>query len=321
VNLRARSLLATLLATAPLAACGGPTELHSGVSSTTELDSGVSSMTELDSGVSSTELDSGVSSTTGVVHLCDGSAGARLAARGGGGGPIEPGLQMLAENGWEYLIVTGTCETWVLSSLWQPLRHLTLSSEQERALVADLRVGRWSALAARTPPGGSCFDAGSITFRFDQVRYDSSACGLDPADELALVDAAFDQKLQELAGAGAAADGDVRYLVVEDDGSAGMDIVFDNPATWPLGAAPAAVAVTRAQLVVPPFGGRSLRASGDDARALRALRDDFLAGRIGNMMYGGFIPIVTADGMRFDLYVRDVSPFEGADGLIGPGIF
>jgi hypothetical protein len=292
VILRTRSILATLLATAPFAACGG-----------------------------STELGAGVSSTTSAVHVCDGSAGARLAARVGGGGPSEPGREMLAENGWEYLIVTGTCDAWVLPSESQPLRHLTLSSEQERALVRDLRVGRWSALSARTPPAGGCADAGSITYRFDQVHYESPACGLDPADEFALVDAALDPKLQQLAGAGVAADGDVRYLLIEGDASTGLDYAYKNPATWPLGAAPAALAVTRAQTFAQPTAGRSLRASGDDASGLRALRDDFLAGRIGNMMYAGFIPIVAADGMRFELYVRDAAPFEGTDGLIGPGVF
>ena len=292
VNIGARSSLATLLATAALAACGG-----------------------------STELGAGASSATGAVDVCDGSAGPRLAARVAGGGPSEAGREMLAENGWEYLIVTGACEAWVLPSVSQPLRHLTLSSEQESALVRDLRVGAWSALSARTPPAGGCSDAPSLTYRFDQVRYVSPGCGVDPKDEFALVDAALDPKLQQMAGAGVAADGDVRYLLVEGDGSTGLDYLYKSPATWPLAAAPTAVAVTRAQLFVPPLVGRSRRASGDDARGLRALRDDFLSGRIGNMMYADFIPIVTADGQRFELYVRDATPFEGADGLIGPGVF
>lgn len=269
----------------------------------------------------STDLGVGVSSTTGAVHVCDGSPGVRLAARVGGGGPSEPGREMLAENGWEYLIVTGACEAWVLPDVSQPLHHLTLSSEQESALVGDLRVGRWSALAARTPPGGGCADASSLTYRFDQVRYESPGCGIDPQDEFALVDAALDPKVQQLAGLGAAADGDVRYLLIEGDASAGSDSFYENPATWPLGVAPATAALTRAQSFSQPTVGRSLLASGDDARGLRALRGDFLAGLVGNMMYAGFIPIVTADGTRFELYVRDASPFEGADGLIGPGVF
>jgi hypothetical protein len=292
MNRRARSLGTLLLVGATLAACG-------------------------DAG----GLVGGGSPTTSALRICDGSAGVRLAARVGGGGPVGLGRYMRSENGFEFLLVTGTCEAWVLPDDAQPLRHLMLTPAQETALVTDLRVARWSALAMRTPPGGGCSDAGSLTCRFDQVHYESPGCGVDPTDEFALVDGAFEAKLQELAAAGAPADGDARYLVIEGEGSPAADVYYKNPVTWPLGVAPSTVAVPQDQIFAQPTTGRSLRASGDDARTLRALRADFLAGRIGNVMYEDYIPILTADGAYYELYVRDASPFEGADGLIGPGVF
>jgi hypothetical protein len=42
---------------------------------------------------------------------------------------------------------------------------------------------------------------------------------------------------------------------------------------------------------------------------------------MGNPALPLYIPILTADGTPFELYVCDASPFEGADGLIGPDVF
>ncbi len=299
MNRRARSIGTLLLAGATLTACGDGSGLVGG-------------------GPSS--VDTGVSPTTSAVRVCDGSAGVRLATRVGGGGPVGLGRYMRSENGFEFLLVTGTCEAWVLPDDAQPLRHLTLTPAQESALVTDLRVARWSALAMQMLSGG-CSDASMLTYRFDRVHYDASGCGLAPTDERELVNVAFDEKLRELAAAGAPADGDARYLLIEGDGSAAADFYYKNPVTWPLGVAPSTVAVPRDQIFSQPATGRSLRVSGDDARTLRALRADLLGGRVGNVMYEDYIPIVTPDGAYYELYVRDASPFEGADGLIGPGIF
>lgn len=51
------------------------------------------------------------------------------------------------------------------------------------------------------------------------------------------------------------------------------------------------------------------------------LRDGFLAGSIGNVKYAIFVPVVDASHKRYELYVRDASPFEGDDGLIPLGVF
>jgi hypothetical protein len=34
-----------------------------------------------------------------------------------------------------------------------------------------------------------------------------------------------------------------------------------------------------------------------------------------------FIPVLDDHGARFELYVRDASPFEGDDGVIPAGVF
>src|SRR3954469_19811967 len=48
------------------------------------------------------------------VRICDGSSDVRLAIQVGGGGQAAPGQSMLAENGWEFLLVDGSCVGWAL---------------------------------------------------------------------------------------------------------------------------------------------------------------------------------------------------------------
>jgi hypothetical protein len=263
--------------------------------------------------------------TRDELRVCDGSVGVTLAARVAGGGQVQLGRAMQAENGWELLLVTGTCEAWVLPSESQPLRHLTLARAQERALIADLRVDHWAALAVRSPTGTGCADASSLSYRFNQLRFLAPGCGLDSSDELALVNAAFSAKVLQWSAAGSPAEGDVRYLLIEGDATTASDRTYQSPAIWPLAIMAATVALPRDQIFTQPFvekgQGRSQRASGDDARALRALRDRALAGQIGDLRDAGFIAVVTPAGQRFELYVRDASPFEGADGLIPTEVF
>src|SRR5438477_3610937 len=84
-------------------------------------------------------LDGGATDASSVVTLCDGSDAVRLAARVSGGGPIPFGQSMLTENGWQYLVVNGRCDAWILRNSSRPLRSLRLSNEQENALVHDFR--------------------------------------------------------------------------------------------------------------------------------------------------------------------------------------
>jgi len=49
-----------------------------------------------------------------TATICDGSSDIRLAIRVGCGGQAASGQAMLAENGWEVLLVDGSCISGVL---------------------------------------------------------------------------------------------------------------------------------------------------------------------------------------------------------------
>jgi hypothetical protein len=115
--------------------------------------------------------------TGSSVEICDRSVGVRLVALSGGGGPVPPGVDMLSENGWHYLLVSGQCEAWVLKDYATPLRHLMLSPEQAKSLARDLRLGEWSSFP---PAMRGCPDGSTVIFRFAKDRVHGIPCGLDP---------------------------------------------------------------------------------------------------------------------------------------------
>jgi len=246
-----------------------------------------------------------------AVEICDGSARVRLAALTGGGGLVHPGVYVLSENGWHYLLVSGQCEAWVLKEPTASLKHVMLSREQARSLARDFRVGEWSSI---TPASGGCSDAPTVRFRFDKDEVIGAPCGLKPEHPVSAMDAAFRMQIETLHAAGSAAEWDVRYwLALEPTPPQSSDAYYRNAASWPLSSSPDAVAISFAEISRYQRGvGR--HASAEEASLLRTLRTSWLDGAIG-WRGSGFIPIVGPDGARFQLYVRDASPWENASGL------
>jgi hypothetical protein len=246
-----------------------------------------------------------------VVEICDGSARVRLAALTGGGGLVHPGVYVLSENGWHYLLVSGQCEAWVLKEPTASLRHVVLSREQARLLARGFRLGEWSSI---TPAFGGCSDAPNVRFHFDKDEIIAGPCGLKPEHPVSVMDAAFRMQTETLYAAGSAAEWDVRYwLAVEPTPPQSSDAYYRNAPPWPLSSSPDAVAISFAELSRYQRGV-SRHASAEEASTLRALRTSWLERAIG-WRGSGFIPIVGADGARFQLYVRDSSPWETASGL------
>ena len=246
------------------------------------------------------------------VEICDGRAGVRLAAVSGGGGLAPPGVDMLSENGWHYLLVSGQCEAWVLKEVAAPLRHLLLSREQARSLAREFRLGEWSSITAAA---GGCPDAPTVRFRFDKEEIAGGPCGLKTDHPIFIMSTALLMQVGNLYAAGVSTEADVRYLLgVEDPDAPRTGDAYRNAPLWPLSTPPDAVAVPTKELHSYRRGG-SRHASNGEASLLRALRTSWLDGTIGSKM-SEFIPIVENDGARFRLYVRDASPWENASGLL-----
>jgi hypothetical protein len=219
---------------------------------------------------------------------------------------------MLSENGWHYLLVSGQCEAWVLKDYATPLRHLMLSPEQAKSLARDLRLGEWSSFP---PAMRGCPDGSTVIFRFAKDRVHGIPCGLDPDHPVRGMSTALFAQIGNLYAAGAAFEGDVRFILGVDEPSAPRptDHYRDAP-LWPLSTSPESIALSTNDLQ-SYRRGTSRHASGDEATLLRALRTSWLEGTIGSKL-SEFIPIVGADGARFHLYLRDSCPWENASGIL-----
>jgi len=254
--------------------------------------------------------------TASTAAICDGSGGVRLAVVVGGGGPAEPGIAMLAENGWRFLLVDGACNAWILTTQDDPLRTLVLSRAQEQRLASQLRLSEWKALEGSH--AGGCLDAPGIGYRFDSSRIYGSECGLSPGDPLRDLNTAFDAQIVELASAATPVSGDMRYLLLPDVGPAGG--AGRAPVPWPLVVTPESIALSQEQ-AVQYNPGSSLRATGLDATRLRAIRAMRLNGSSGNGPVNDFAYVVSTGGIVYQLFARDSVPFEMENGLLPAGTF
>lgn len=246
-----------------------------------------------------------------TAAICDGSSGVRLAVVVAGGGPILPGMAMLAENGWSFLLVDGSCNAWILTTHNDPLRTLVLSHDREQRLASQLRLSEWKTLEGSH--AGGCPDAPGISYRFDSAPIYGSECGLSPGDPLQDLNTAFNAQIVELAAAATAVSGDMRYLLLPDLGKA--DGVARTSVPWPLDVPAESVALTQDQAFRYTPGG-SLRATGLDASRLRAIRTTMLNGSAGNGSVNDFTYVMSTNGNVYQLFARDSVPFEMDNGLL-----
>lgn len=251
------------------------------------------------------------------LPLCSGSAEVRLAARVAGGGPTPPGTNMLAENGWQFLLVDGSCNAWLLPGDNDELLHLTLSPTQEESLAQALKLGGWGEIAA---PAGGCSDAPDVTFRLDQQRLSGSACGAPPGSAWSDLIVAFHAQLDTLGALATPVGGDLRYLLFEDDGPPGFDRRMS--VLWPLPIPPATAAVS-SQAAFQYQAGSSRLATASDAAALRAIRTTSKNGAFagGGGIVFDYTPVVDARGARYRLFIRDEVPLANGGGLFPVGTF
>lgn len=246
--------------------------------------------------------------------LCDGSDSVRLAYRLAGGGPAPPGSQVLSENGFVYLIITGTCHYWVLAEIESEVREGTLSADQAASLAADLGLERWSELPPKQP-GGGCADGPTPTVRFRGDRYELPGCTFPAPDggaALAL-ESALAAVVKALYLTGAPASGSVRFVLTRpqfDWGSA----VEAQAVAWPQAAPDAASVAMTTEQIFSYRSGSSALATEAAAVALRAIRTMF-GGNV-RPLSDGALPVVDRDGTAYLLYLRDSIPLEDDHGLL-----
>jgi len=246
-------------------------------------------------------------------QLCDGSDSVRFAGRSDGGGPIPPGLSMLAENGWQYLIVNGTCDAWILRDTYSPIHRAKLSADLAQVFARDLSLGGWDRISV---PAGGCPDAGGLSLRFGEQRLAGASCGLDPNHPFQKLATQFANQVDALWNLGTteAATG-VRYLLIMDDPGQPSTGHLES---WPLATPPGEVAISMAE-AYNYRAGQSHLATGSDASILRAI-----PGVFATNPNEPFSPVLIAGSdsqTHFRLFLRDTTPFEDTDGLLPASLF
>jgi len=240
--------------------------------------------------------------------ICTGGDEIRLAIRIAGGGQADPGQDMLAQNGWSFLLVDGSCTAWVLEDYAGRLMRAVLTPADEDALATNLSLSSWDRISV--PVGGGCFDAPGITFRFGDRRLGGSACGPSANSAWYQLNEAGNKEISRVAALGSPWEGDVRYLLLEETSTQGRPGV-----SWPLASSLKAIGVPSSHLY--SYGADAiLFATGEDAAKLRALRT--LPTSEGAPF---FTRVSDGGGATYQLFVRDALPFEQPGGGVPPGVF
>jgi hypothetical protein len=241
--------------------------------------------------------------------LCDGSDDLRLAVRLLGASDYEVGQRIMFDNGGHFLFVDGRCAYHARGAgLWEPVGTGTLEPDEAEELSADLQMGAWGNLAG-TYQGVASADGGTVLFEDGEHEIEcGSGCGVDPIDPIS--DAAFLWG-DRLADDGEPIAGDIRMTVIRQSDP----ISYVESVEWPL-------EVDIDLVAEEPEEGKTPGSAvfqGTDAEALRAIRDEYLAGDHGYFS-GSFIPFRPAGQAEthYRAYFRDVLPFESGDGLVPP---
>jgi hypothetical protein len=247
--------------------------------------------------------------------ICNGDPSVRLAFRFGGGGQVLPGSQVMSENGFQFLLVEGTCRAWFLEDPASDVRTAQLSAVAAQALAADMHLVDWEGLRGEYVRN-LCDGPGSL-LRFGATRIAIiSVCGgPDRADAVTWLEDAARRSLSAAYATAEPVDGSVRFVLVVEP----SDVIWPPHITaaaqpWPLAVAPETLALSiDAAHGYQPGSSRAL--APPDAERLRELRRRFFAGG-GGPLTGGFIPVLGTAGARYQLFVRDAIPLEDATGLL-----
>jgi hypothetical protein len=247
--------------------------------------------------------------------ICNGEPSVRLAYVMAGGGQTLPGSQVMSENGFQFLLVEGSCRAWFLQKPALDVHTVQLSAAAAQTLAVDMHLVDWAGL--RGEYVRNLCDGPSSLLRFGDARIliDSACGGPDPAAAVTGLEDAVRRSLAAAYATAAPVDGPVRFvLVAEQPDVIWPTLVAAAAAPWPLAVAPETLALSFDEaLRYQPGSSRAL--AQPDAERLRELRRSFFAGG-GGQLSGGFIPVLGTGGARYQLFARDAIPLEDATGLL-----
>lgn len=240
-------------------------------------------------------------------RICDGSTEVRAAVQVVGG-QLSSEQILRVENGHFFFFIDGTCRFAVKAQSQGEVRTGTLTAAEEEALAAKLGYRAWAGFDGNWSGAPGAHDAS--TLRLWDHRYLASCyagCGDTAPKELRELSESLGAFLTPYWEQGTPYRGEAMRLLVVDD------IRTTHAAyEWPL--------MTLASTFMLPEGqypdvGRSFEIRGDDADALRSIQADFLESA-SEMDRDQPIPILTAEGERLGMLLREALPWEDDAGLV-----
>lgn len=236
--------------------------------------------------------------------LCDGSQTPRLMYRlNPSPGRWPPGAQVIVENGLQLVAIDGTCTFHVKDGEWSPIRSGKLEERELQALVDALDVKHWPA------DGVACGDGEDAPWLdYWVLGHELRGRPCSGSDRRWVADAA-ESMTKQLFARGEEHAGPMRFSL---NRRANPALDLDVGESWPFG--------DPDDYIAPPFDEdlgyvtRVFDAGVEEAAQLRGLR--IRAAERGGLRWPQFISIIQADGAFYELYVRDLGPFEADDGAV-----
>ncbi len=239
-------------------------------------------------------------------RICDGSDGLRFAYRRFIGFALPAPYRIFSELGGPFLYIDGHCHYWVSDahaiSADQDIRTGVLDAASEERIAQATHFASWPALenaftCTEQPP----LDGGGTFFSDGSFRPMCPYCVSEAVSELVeMCGGATDALQAQLFAQGQPLDGPVRLFMSTQS-------VASEPGRvdWPLASDPAAIAAATTQV--------TLRIDDlADARVLRALR----ASHHAAFPIFESIPVRDGAGQLYQLFLREVLPFENDEGLV-----
>lgn len=250
------------------------------------------------------------SSESPQIKICDGTDNIRVLASRSQTGKLEWGAGELYQNDLPLLLVDGQCRLFLLRDEWSELRSKRLSVPEEMTLSRALNVNAW------TPYEGTycnyAYDGSIDLYWVSGAAVRDAPCMNGPELPPALAWSAVAEYLSTQYETGAQVDAALWYTLVPGGspgaGSSLAEQQFHGGEPWPVAGDPKDLSPASARDPVTIH-----RAEGADADVLRGLRQKVLNGEIGRKQ-AVFIPIVQADGKRYELRIRDATPFDDENG-------
>jgi hypothetical protein len=241
--------------------------------------------------------------------LCDGELDWRLVALTVPPSPrLEPGSQVVYENGALLILVRGDCELWVSGETPGELRHAMLMPSHASLLARDVQHASWHNYAGTWI--GEAFDGPTLVLH-DGMAW--TVChqlcvGARLPEELARIRPALEESLPGLRAAATPVSGPVRFMAVQV--TPGNEPVGREPFLWNFESPLAEVSLTEGEAIAAPYGSGIVL---EDLERADRLRRAWREAQRGGHSY---LAVIDPGGRWYRVYLRDVLPFEDPSGLI-----